>query len=174
MVAHTHPLFFVGGMSKAAARRAARFGLPFYPPEPRPDLEEVYHEELARHGKQGFVYHPGAGNSMLIIDDDPKRAWEELAPFLLRELQEYTGWKAEGVPRPSEERVETIEDLQRQERFVILTPEQGIDRLRTDPDFTAVLHPLAGGIPLERAWESFRAFTDEVLPAVRGERAPPE
>jgi hypothetical protein len=73
------------------------------------------------------------------------------------------------VPRPSEERVETIEDLQRQERFVILTPEQGIDRLRTDPDFTAVLHPLAGGIPLERAWESFRRFTDEVLPAARGE-----
>lgn len=53
-----HPMFLVGGMSKQAARRAARFGLPFAPPSPMPELEAVYYEELKAHGKQGFVYTP--------------------------------------------------------------------------------------------------------------------
>ena len=34
-----HPPFYCGGMSQPAARRAARFGLPFMPPQPMPELE---------------------------------------------------------------------------------------------------------------------------------------
>ncbi len=45
-----HPIFFVGGMTAAAARRAARFGLPFSPPMAMPDVEAMYEQELRRHG----------------------------------------------------------------------------------------------------------------------------
>lgn len=160
-----HPFFFVGGMSAVAARRAARFGLPFYPPMPRPDLEAIYHAELARLGKEGFVYSPSEGNSMLVVEDDPETAWEELAPCFLRELREYAGWKQEGVPRPSED-VSTMAELRASRRFEILTPAQCIERYREQPNATLVLHPLAGGVPVERAWKSFRRFTDDVLPAL--------
>lgn len=34
-----HPVVFIGGMTVAAARRAARFGLPFSPPMAMPDIE---------------------------------------------------------------------------------------------------------------------------------------
>ena len=37
---------------------------------------------------------------MLFVDEDPERAWKELAPYFLRELQEYSSWKQDGVPRP--------------------------------------------------------------------------
>jgi alkanesulfonate monooxygenase SsuD/methylene tetrahydromethanopterin reductase-like flavin-dependent oxidoreductase (luciferase family) len=161
-----HPFFFIGGMSAVAARRAARFGLPFHPPMRQPELEAIYHAELARHGNSGFVYSPAEGNSMLVVEDDPESAWRELAPYFLRELREYGEWKVEGVPRPSEEDVSTVDELREQKRFEILTPDECIERYREQDGATAVLHPLAGGIPTARAWASFRRFTDQVLPAI--------
>jgi alkanesulfonate monooxygenase SsuD/methylene tetrahydromethanopterin reductase-like flavin-dependent oxidoreductase (luciferase family) len=162
-----HPFFFIGGMSAAAARRAARFGLPFYPPMPQPELEAIYHTERKRLGTDGFVHSPSEENSMLVIEDDPDRAWEELAPYFLRELREYSSWKQNGIPRPSEEDVSTVEDLREQKRFQILTAEQCIEQYRSAPNATAVVHPLAGGIPVDRAWTSLRRFTSQVLPALK-------
>jgi len=170
-ISRPHPIFCIGGMSGPAAKRAAKFGLPFYPPMDRPDLRSIYQDELKRLGKQGFYFSPGAGNSMLVVDEDPESAWRDLAPCFLRELSEYTSWKQEGVPRPSEEDVRTVDDLKRQKRFEILTPEQAREKYSTGGDATAVLHPLAGGVlhplaggvPLDRAWYQYRLFCNEVL-----------
>jgi alkanesulfonate monooxygenase SsuD/methylene tetrahydromethanopterin reductase-like flavin-dependent oxidoreductase (luciferase family) len=158
-----HPIFFVGGMSIVAAKRAARFGLPFYPPQDRPDLQAIYEAELERLGQQGFYYSPGKGNTMLVIDEDPESAWEELAPCFLRELSEYTSWKQEGVKRPSEELVRDISDLKRQKRFEILTPDQALEKFSSSGDHMAVMHPLAGGVPVDRAWTQLLLFCDKVL-----------
>jgi len=166
-----HPFFLIGGMSRAAARRAARFGLPFYPPQHQPELEAFYHAELKRRGKQGFYLHPGAGNAMLVVEDDPETAWAELAPCYLRELQEYGSWKQDGVPRPGEEDVQDLEDLKRQGRFELRTPEEARALLRSGARPTVVLHPLAGGTPLPRAWAQLRRFCSEVLEPVRAESA---
>ncbi|HQQ62371.1 MAG TPA: LLM class flavin-dependent oxidoreductase [Pseudomonadales bacterium] len=161
-----HPFFFIGGMSAVAARRAARFGLPFYPPIEDPKLLEVYYSELQRHGKKGFAYTPKDGNTMLFVDEHPEQAWQELGPYFLREMQEYSSWKVEGVPRPSEDDVMNIDDVRRSGRFTILTPQQAREHLQ-EGDKTAVLHPLAGGVPLERAWQSLRLFVEQVLPHAR-------
>ena len=162
-----HPFFLIGGQSRAAARRAARFGLPFYPPEHSADLEAVYLAELKRLNQKGFYMHPGTGNSMVMIDPDPDRAWPELAPYMLRELQEYTTWRKAGVPRPGEESVATIDDLKSQKRFEILTPKACREQLISGQRQVAVLHPLAGGVPIERGWSMLRAFSDEVLQPIR-------
>jgi len=162
-----HPMFAIGGMSKAAARRAARFGLPFFPPMEMPELGAFYLEECEKAGKRGFVAYPAEENSMLFLDDDPERAWVELAPYLLRECQEYSAWKLEGVPRPGERPVETIEELKAAKRYEILTPEQCLERIRANgPDFTPCLHPLCGGIPVERAWAGLELYADRVLGAL--------
>ena len=166
-VSRPHPLFFVGGMSAIAAKRAARFCLPFYPPMDRPDLKVIYEAELERLGHQGFYYSPGEGNTMLVVDEDPDTAWEELGPYFLRELSEYSSWKQDGVPRPSEEDVNSVDDLKQQGRFEILTPAQARERLSEAKAEVAVLHPLAGGVPLDRAWYRLRLFCDEVLTPLR-------
>ena len=158
-----HPFFMVGGMSPAAARRAARFGLPFHPPTERPDLEAVYNEELDRLGKKGFYVSPGAGNAMIVVDEDPQRAWQDLAPYFLRELGEYSSWKRPGVPRPGEETVRSVEDLQAQERFAVLTAQEARQRFAAEENPSAVVHPLAGGIPVERAWGILEGFTQALL-----------
>lgn len=162
-----HPPFAIGGMTKAAARRAARFGLPFYPPMGLRELEAVYHEELARHGKRGIVVYPDEANAMIFVDEDPERAWVELAPHFLREAREYASWRREGVPRPGEQPVETIEALRAQRRYEILTPAACVERIRASgPRATLCLHPLAGGIPIERAWSSLRLYAEKVLSVV--------
>jgi alkanesulfonate monooxygenase SsuD/methylene tetrahydromethanopterin reductase-like flavin-dependent oxidoreductase (luciferase family) len=158
-----HPFFFIGGMSAVAARRAARFGIPFYPPIEDPALLEVYYSELKKNGKKGFAYTPKDGNTMLFIDEDPEQAWQKLGPYCLREMQEYSRWKMDGVPRPSEDHVESISDVRRSGRFTIMTPEAAREYFSSDIDKTAVLHPLAGGIPLEYAWNSLRLFVEQVL-----------
>lgn len=158
-----HPFFFIGGMSPVAARRAARFGLPFYPPIEDPKLLEIYSSELQKHDKKGFAYTPKDGNSMLFVHENPEQAWQELGPYFLREMQEYSSWKVEGVPRPSEDDVKTIDDVRASGRFRILTPAAARDWLAADGDKTAVLHPLAGGVPLEQAWAILRLFVGQVL-----------
>ncbi len=100
---------------------------------------------------------------MLVVDPDPEAAWQELAPYFLRELQEYNTWAQDGVTRPSEQAVETIDDLKEQKRFEILTPEEARRRFADGSSEMAVMHPLAGGIPLDRAWYRLRLFCDEVL-----------
>jgi alkanesulfonate monooxygenase SsuD/methylene tetrahydromethanopterin reductase-like flavin-dependent oxidoreductase (luciferase family) len=167
-VSQPHPLILIGGQSRAAARRAARFGLPFHPPLHLPELEAAYHEALARAGKQGLYLHPGSGNSMTVVEPDPERAWQTLGPYFLHEQREYASWKREGVPRPSEETVESVDDLRRQQRFEILTPAACLASLRAGARKVVVLHPLAGGVPLDRAWSGLHRFADEVLVPLRG------
>ena len=159
-----HPMFFVGGMSKSAARRAAKYGLPFYPPMEMPDLEAFYYQELEKNGKTGFVFYPQKENSMIFLDENPDQAWAELGEYFLRETQEYSSWKLAGVPRPSEEEVHNLSDLRAQKRYEILTPQECVQRMSTTESYTLVLHPLAGGIPLHRAWQCLELYRDKVRP----------
>ena len=162
-----HPPFAIAGMSRVAARRAARFGLPFYPAMELREIGDYYLAECERHGHRGFVAYPGEANAMLFVDDDPERAWHELGPYLLREGREYASWRRADVPRPGDAPAETVEALRAGGRYVILTPEACIDRLRAQgPAAAPCLHPLCGGIPIDRAWASLTLFADRVLPAL--------
>ena len=159
-----HPPFAIGGMTKAAARRAARFGLPFYPAMTLPELETVYREALAEQGQRGIIVQPGEANAMVFVDEDPERAWPELAPYFLREANEYASWRREGVPRPGEQSIDSIADLRAQGRYAILTPQECLERIHGgQAGGTLCLHPLAGGIPIERAWRSLYLFAEKVL-----------
>ena len=161
-----HPPLFVGGMSARAARRAARFGLPFYPPMPRPDLEQIYYDALKEHGNTGFYYAPDAENAMTFLHEDPAQGWRELGPCFLHEMQEYSSWKLEGVKRPSEAPVSSVDEVRDSGRFEIITPGQCRARFSENPQSTLVFHPLAGGVPLAKAWHTLELYRDQVLPHI--------
>lgn len=162
-----HPMFLVGGMSAHAARRAARFGLPFAPPSPIPELEQAYYQALEEHGKQGFVYTPREDFSCLFIDEQPDTAWRELGQCFLNEVQEYAGWSQPGLSRPMEMAVDSVSDLRASGLYEIITPQECIDRHRRDPDYQALLHPLCGGIPVQRGWDCVRLYSEKVLAALK-------
>lgn len=158
-----HPVFLVGGMSKVAASRAARFGLPFAPPVVMPELEAHYYRELKKYGNEGFAYAPPADFSLLFIDRNPDLAWQEIGPYFLNEVAEYSSWKQEGLQRPLEFEGGTVDTLREEGRYEIITPEECLQRLQDDPKYTATLHPLCGGIPLQRGWDCLNLYAAEVL-----------
>ena len=158
-----HPNFLVGGMSKPAARRAARLGLPFAPPSANPPLEAYYYEQLEKFGTEGFSYAPPSDFTLVFVDEDPEKAWAELGQYFLNEVIEYSAWKTPGVERPLEFNCDSVEALRAEGRYEILTPEQCVQRFRRDPDYAITLHPLVGGMPIERAWRCMELYSDKVL-----------
>ncbi len=158
-----HPPFYYGGMSAVAVKRAARYGLPYFPAQPMPELEALYVAECARHGTtaQLDVHRDMA---LLFIDEDPERAWEELGPYFLREMTQYSAWAKGGVARHYQSDSKSIAALRAQGMFEILTPEQCLARARaSNGEYRPILHPLAGGIPPARAWDCLHLFAEKVL-----------
>jgi alkanesulfonate monooxygenase SsuD/methylene tetrahydromethanopterin reductase-like flavin-dependent oxidoreductase (luciferase family) len=160
-----HPILFLGGMTAAAARRAARFGLPFSPPMAMPELEAVYRQELQKQGKTGFVYHPENGSTVTLLHADPDEAWFRYGDFIMNEAAEYSAWKRAGVPRPNEIPAASIEDLRCLNHVEILTPECLINQIHSGRR-EVVMNPLVGGLPIDAGWASLQLLTDEVLPHV--------
>jgi len=170
-VSKPHPFFLVGGMSKPAARRAARLGLPFAPPVSDPVLEAYYFEQCESFQTSGFVHSPPADFSVLFIHENPDQAWETLGTHLLNEVVEYSSWKTKGVNRPLEFSSDSIEALREEKRYEIITPAQCLQRHRERDDFFAAIHPLIGGMPLEEAWTCLHTYSEQVLAPLLREQA---
>jgi alkanesulfonate monooxygenase SsuD/methylene tetrahydromethanopterin reductase-like flavin-dependent oxidoreductase (luciferase family) len=168
-----HPPFYVGGMSATAVKRAARFGLPYFPPQSSPEVEALYLEESARFGRVGVIERHD-DLSLLLIDDDPDRAWQDLGPYLLREAEEYARWTRAGVIRHYESAADSVAALRAQKVYEIITPEECRSRAAARSGYRPILHPLAGGIPAERGWKSLRLFVDRVLTPMSAACAPGE
>lgn len=158
-----HPPITYGGMSKPAARRAAKLGLAFQPAQPMPELAAYYLAECARFGTRGEVINY-KDLSLIFVDEDPDKAWRELGPYFLKEVEEYSSWARQGVERHYSVKTESIEDLRGRKVFEILTPAECLARARASVGpYEPILHPLAGGIPVDRAWRSLEIFRDKVL-----------
>lgn len=158
-----HPLMLLGGMGKNAARRAARYSLPFYPPMQMPELEAFYYQELERLGNTGFLMAPPENATLILLDPEPEKAWAELGPYILRESQEYASWERQGVPRPGEKFMDSIEAVRAAGQYEIITPQECLGRFEQDADYLATLHPLVGGVPVDRAWKTMELYVDQVL-----------
>ncbi|CAM5409492.1 LLM class flavin-dependent oxidoreductase [Streptomyces canus] len=159
-----HPLLLVGGSSKAAARRAARLGLPFFPSAHLPELEAYYKERLVEYGTEGWTMMPTAETPLLHIAENPDEAWARHGEHFLHEARTYASWQSGDIRSAVRSAAASVEELRAEGVYRILTPdecvEQGLDNL--------VLHPLAGGMPVEEGWRSLRLFAEQVLPALNG------
>ncbi|MFF4489089.1 LLM class flavin-dependent oxidoreductase [Streptomyces sp. NPDC001544] len=158
-----HPLLLVGGSSRAAARRAARLGLPFFPSAHLPELEAYYKEQLVAHGTEGWTMMPAAETPLLHLAEDPDRTWAEYGEHFLHEARTYASWQSSDIRSAVRSSATTVPELRAEGVYRVLTPEeclaQGLDNL--------VLHPLAGGMPVEEGWRSLRLFAERVVPALR-------
>ncbi|MER7566623.1 LLM class flavin-dependent oxidoreductase [Streptomyces sp. NPDC097941] len=159
-----HPLLLVGGSSKAAARRAARLGLPFFPSAHLPELEAYYKERLVEYGTEGWTMMPTAETPLLHIAENPDEAWARHGEHFLHEARTYASWQSGDIRSAVRSAATSVDELRAEGVYRILTPEecveQGLDNL--------VLHPLAGGMPVEEGWRSLRLFAERVLPALGG------
>jgi hypothetical protein len=104
----------------------------------------------------------------LHVAEDPEAAWDRIAPHALHETNSYGDWLAEaGTPAPYG-RVADAEALQASGLYLILTPEELLDRaLALGPTGVLHFHPLMGGLDPDLAWSSLALFEKRVLPGLR-------
>jgi alkanesulfonate monooxygenase SsuD/methylene tetrahydromethanopterin reductase-like flavin-dependent oxidoreductase (luciferase family) len=160
-----HPPIFIGGRSKAAARRAARFGLNFFPDSSDPALRDAYEAACRAEGNEpGLMVTPEDPVTFVFVHDDPDGYWERIGPHVLHEATTYAGWQREGETSSASTDATSIEELKAGDRFAVLTPDEAVEHGR---DGNLLLYPLCGGIPPELAWESLHLVEHEVLPRVR-------
>jgi alkanesulfonate monooxygenase SsuD/methylene tetrahydromethanopterin reductase-like flavin-dependent oxidoreductase (luciferase family) len=162
-----HPTVLVGGGVPAAARRAARLRLPMLPMNTDASVVAAYEDEARKVGFEGgFVMRP-EGPTFIHVTDDPDKAWNELAPYLLYETQTYASFQTPGQHSTPRVDAETVDDLKRAGQLWVGTPDDIIGRARALPPGAAMnFHPLAGGLPPELSWASLELFASACLPAL--------
>lgn len=155
-----HPLLIVGGSSRAAARRAARFGLPFFPSAHLPELEAYYEERRAEYGTDGFCMMPAEKTTLLHVSEDPDRAWAVYGEHFLHEARTYASWQSPDIRSAVRSAAGTVGELRDEGVYRIVTPDEcaalGAESL--------VLHPLCGGMPVDEGWRSLQLLCEHVLP----------
>ncbi|MBW5482015.1 LLM class flavin-dependent oxidoreductase [Streptomyces bambusae] len=160
-----HPMLLVGGSSRAAARRAARFGLPFFPSAHLPELQAYYEERLAEYGTEGFCLMPAAETPLLHIAEDPDRVWAQHGGCFLHEAGTYASWQSKDIRSAVRSSARTVAELRAEGVYRVLTPEEAVAYARGAGEAgNLVLHPLCGGMPLEEGWNSLRLLCEQVLP----------
>lgn len=160
-----HPMLLLGGTSKAACRRAARFGLPMMLAASVPELESYYYEQCEAHGTQGFLMMPSEDTVMMWIAEDPDKAWAELGQHFFHEASTYASWQTPDIKSAVHSGASSPEELRAEGIYQILTPAEVVAHVEAGaPALT--LHPLVGGMPIDKGWECLNLLADEVLPAL--------
>jgi alkanesulfonate monooxygenase SsuD/methylene tetrahydromethanopterin reductase-like flavin-dependent oxidoreductase (luciferase family) len=161
-VSPVYALLNIGGNSKIAARRAARFGLFFCPAIDDPKLEQAYRDACKAHDfKFGFTISPRAP-ATTFISEDPEQCWQEIGVYLMYDATAYGAWRHPNRRAYAESFATNIKELKQEGKYRVLTPEQAIQTIQE----TGSLHlaPLTGGVPLDQGWRSLRLFEDLVQP----------
>jgi alkanesulfonate monooxygenase SsuD/methylene tetrahydromethanopterin reductase-like flavin-dependent oxidoreductase (luciferase family) len=159
-----------GGGTKPAARRAGRHGLYFFAETSAPGLLEAYEAEARKHGHEpGLAMIPPSGSpTTVFVASDVDRAWEEIGPHMLHDINTYGDWNAtvgkEDVASVSKAR--TVDDVRAEEgAYRIYSVDQAVDIVKAGG--LLLLQPLCGGLPPDLAWKYVKIVTDEVMPATR-------
>ncbi|MFF8814901.1 LLM class flavin-dependent oxidoreductase [Streptomyces pactum] len=160
-----HPPLLVGGSSRAAARRAARLGLPFAPGAHLPALETYYHARRAEYGTPGWCLMPARRTVVVHCAEDPDRVWDRYGRHLLHEARSYGSRCPADSPAPVRSAARDTAALRREGVYRVMTPEDCVAFARAEGRRTSlVLHPLCGGMPVAEGQRSLRLFVERVLP----------
>ncbi len=161
-----HPMLFYGGGSVAAAKRAARLDLPFFPQLDRERITQAYTAERERLGfAPGFVSAPLDGPLNVFVADDPDATWHRIGASLLHDAQSYARWQIDaGMESVALDESTTVDALRRHGTYAVLTPDECIELVRERGSLS--LHPLCGGVPPDVGWETLELVASRVLPAV--------
>ena len=154
-------LVYVGGNSAAAARRAARMDLPFWPSIEDADVLDAYSDTCAKEGVTARLQlSQFAGFDF--IAEDPDKAWQEIGSYLLYDAMAYQAIGNSQRRSASEFTDADIEALRASGTYNIVTPEQALKRFEANQ--ALCVNPLAGGMPSEHGWRCLELYEAEVLP----------
>lgn len=160
---------FMGGQSKPAIRRAARFGCHLLPSSTTDfDLVEYYHAALREHGRDPAQFRIKCFRPLYCCED-ANAGWEEVKEHYLYQHNLYRRWYREAGDSMAPD-LARADDLPRT-TYIVGTPdecERAIRRLHQDLPFDEFMFwACPPGLPVERATRSIELFAREVMPRFR-------
>lgn len=161
------PSLQLGGSTPAAARRAARLGLRFFPSSG--DVWPAYRSAVLELGGDDPGPYLGGDTSFFHLASDVDAGWDAIAPYAMHEVNAYGAWQeAAGVDGRDVGGYSTVsspDELRATGQYRVVTPDELAKELRDGGPYAfALFHPMMGGIPPELAWSSLHLFEREVLP----------
>ena len=147
------PMVLIAGGSKAAARRAGRYGLGFVSQTDLPGLKEFYEAQCRAHGREpGMIQFPvREAPTAVFVADDVEEAWDVLGPHLLHDAVTAASYRPHDDSVASITRADSVAALRDENGpYRILTSEEATDYVRSGRPLP--LHPLCGGVSPEAAW----------------------
>lgn len=164
---------YMGGQSRAAVLRAARFGCHLLPSYPAGfDVVATYHEALRQNGRDPADFRIKCFRPVY-CSEDPGRAWEEIKEHYLYQHNLYRRWYREAGDGSAPE-LEDADSLPRS-TYIVGTPDdcaRSIERLAAELPFDEFIFWAAPpGFPMAKAARSLALFAREVMPRFRTDRA---
>ncbi len=164
---HGGPIIAYGGGSKAAAERAARLGLMFFPQTTDPAMTTFYDAEAKKVGNPtGMTMGPEEGApTTIFVAEDLDKAWKQYGPYMLHDATEYRKWMGEDNNSASLSQASTISELRDENGpYRIVTPKEAVALISQYHRLS--LQPLCGGLPPDLAWPSLELIEKQVLPNI--------
>jgi alkanesulfonate monooxygenase SsuD/methylene tetrahydromethanopterin reductase-like flavin-dependent oxidoreductase (luciferase family) len=143
----------IAGGSKAAARRAARYGLGFIAQVASPELKDLYEAECRANGfEPGMAQFPVEGSpTTVFVADDVDAAWQELGSYLLHDAVTAASYRHGDDSVASISRASNVSELRDAGGpYRIFTTEEATEWIRGGRPLP--LLPLCGGMPPDIAW----------------------
>jgi alkanesulfonate monooxygenase SsuD/methylene tetrahydromethanopterin reductase-like flavin-dependent oxidoreductase (luciferase family) len=168
-VQRPNPPIWVGGFSKAAARRAARYGDGYIGPTNKA-MYDMYLSELLAAGKDPAHARAMGGDLWLVVSEDPERTFATYAPHLMYWFNSYSKW-FEGTDTQPWPPINNAEELRSRHLVNVVTPDAatGIIKQRISEVpiemYTMMLSP--PGIAMNAVMESIELFAKKVMPNFR-------
>ena len=168
-VQQPNPPIWVGGFSKAAARRAARYGDGYIGPTNK-TMYEMYLAELRAAGKDPAGARLMGGDLWLIVSEDPDRTFATYAPHLMYWFNSYSKW-FEGTDTQPWPPIKNPEQLRSRHLVNVVTPDAATviikQRIGEVPIemYTMMLSP--PGIAMNVVMETIELFAKKVMPNFR-------
>lgn len=151
-----------GGGSRAAARRAGRFGIGFFAQTNAPGLQEAFMEANTDAGHDPsfcFLPTPNAPYAVF-VNDDVDRGWSDVGESLLVDATSYQNWNDDVTSTASFSASTSVASLREEAGAHRVVTASGAKGLLDEFGFVS-LHPLCGGLDpkiaqpyLERAVEA--------------------
>jgi len=161
-----HPMIFIGGSTEIAARRAARLRLPMFPAIGDPALADIYNEECAKVGYQGWIMLP-QGPGFVHVTEDPEKAGAQIGPHALFDAETYAAWQTPGQRSNVHVAAQTVDDVKASGVYRIVTPDECVQLIdELGPMGALCFHPLMGGMDPDLGWESLELYASKVVPRI--------
>ena len=161
------PIIAYGGGSQAAAERAARLGMMFFPQTADPAMVAFYDAEAKKVGNPaGMTMGPEEGApTTVFVTENLDQGWAQYGPYMLHDATSYREWMGEGNNSASLSQASTISELRDENGpYRIVTPEEAVALISQYHRLS--LQPLCGGIPPGLAWPSLELIEKQVLPNI--------